>query len=94
MPEIGVVQLRIMAALGQQFVVRAFLDNPTMVYDDDPVSGLTRKSSASLLSPQKICQPFFSRLQKISRILQIFLYVLNKGIVYGMIRYEGNSQRE
>jgi hypothetical protein len=36
-PEIGVVQLGVVAALRQKPVVRALFDNPALVHDDDAV---------------------------------------------------------
>jgi hypothetical protein len=42
MPEIGVVQFGVVAALGHQFVVLAFFDDPTVVHDDDAVGVLDR----------------------------------------------------
>ena len=37
MPEIGVVQFGVMAALGHQLVVRALFDDLAVIHDDDAV---------------------------------------------------------
>jgi len=39
-PEIGVVQLSVMAALGHQVVVRALFDDLAVIHDNDPVGVL------------------------------------------------------
>jgi len=36
-PEIGVVQFGVVAALGHQVIVGAFFDDPTVIHDDDAV---------------------------------------------------------
>ena len=64
MPEIGVVQLRIMTAPGQQFAMCAFFDLPAMSDDDDPVSMFTRKPLSLHSSLQTTCQRFFQQPQK------------------------------
>lgn len=42
MPEIGVVQLCVMAVLFQQSIVAAFLDDRPLLHDHDAVRGLDR----------------------------------------------------
>ena len=40
MPEVGVIQFRVVTAMRQQFVMRPLLDDPAVAQHDDPVSVL------------------------------------------------------